>query len=262
MLIGLAMASAAYDALAQGSLTPPGGPGPTMKTLSQVEPRYPISTYGTNLTQSGSYYLTTNLVSSTTSGSAISISADNVTLDLNGFALINTGGAGTSAVGIQLSGVDDVTIRNGTIRGFLRGIYSPSLAAATTIENMRLATNYLRGILLAVGGGLPGTVVRNNVVYSTGGTTVGVADQDVRAIEVVSSMAIIENNFVADVKGKGTGAAYGIYTAGSLDAFVVNNRVSQANYGIRMNAPNEYRDNMTSTCDTNYVGGVDRGNNF
>jgi hypothetical protein len=28
---------------AQGSLTPPGAPAPTMKTLTQIEPRTPIS---------------------------------------------------------------------------------------------------------------------------------------------------------------------------------------------------------------------------
>ena len=31
------------DVMGQGSLTPPGAPGETMKTLAQVEPRTPIS---------------------------------------------------------------------------------------------------------------------------------------------------------------------------------------------------------------------------
>src|SRR5215469_2970325 len=74
---------------AQGVLTPPGAPGPTMKTLAQIEPRIPIST-ATNISNPGSYYLTTNL--NVPSGSGITISANNVTLDLNGFALTgNTG---------------------------------------------------------------------------------------------------------------------------------------------------------------------------
>src|ERR1051325_1091641 len=58
---------------AQGSLTPPGAPGATFKTLSQVEPRFPISDFQTNLTIPGSYYLTTNLVSGTNSNDAINL---------------------------------------------------------------------------------------------------------------------------------------------------------------------------------------------
>src|SRR6516162_6672773 len=61
------------ESLAQGSLTPPGAPAPLFKTLSQVEPRFPISDYQTNLTISGSYYLTTNLFSGPNVNDAINI---------------------------------------------------------------------------------------------------------------------------------------------------------------------------------------------
>lgn len=44
ILIGLGCFSLQIlSADAQGSLTPPGAPGPTMLSLSQVEPRTPIS---------------------------------------------------------------------------------------------------------------------------------------------------------------------------------------------------------------------------
>ena len=39
-------------------------------------------------------------------------------------------------------------------------------------------------------------------------------------------------------------------------------RRRQVDFGIRMNGPNEFRDNFTSNCDTKYVAGTDRGNNF
>src|SRR5438105_5129643 len=38
----------------QGSLTPPGAPAPSMKTLQQVEPRTPISSAPFTITNSGS----------------------------------------------------------------------------------------------------------------------------------------------------------------------------------------------------------------
>jgi hypothetical protein len=73
-------------ASAQGPLAPPGAPAPTMLSLSQVEPRTPITnTTAVTISAPGSYYLTANI--SVTSGSAITITASQVTLDLNGFTI-------------------------------------------------------------------------------------------------------------------------------------------------------------------------------
>ena len=73
---------------AQGSLTPPGAPAPTMKSLAQIEPRTPISSAPFTISVPGSYYLTTNVTVS--AGDAIIIAANNVTLDLNGFTISST----------------------------------------------------------------------------------------------------------------------------------------------------------------------------
>src|SRR4051812_3731428 len=73
---------------AQGSLTPPGAPGASMKSLDQVEARTPITSAAFNISSSGSYYLTTNLYGGSY---GIAVGADNVTIDLNGFALIGPG---------------------------------------------------------------------------------------------------------------------------------------------------------------------------
>ena len=79
-------------AFAQGSLTPPGAPAPTMKSADQIysklDPRTPISSAPFIITNSGSYYLTCNLTVS--SGDAIDINTNGVTLDLNGFIISST----------------------------------------------------------------------------------------------------------------------------------------------------------------------------
>ena len=102
---------------AQGSLTPPGAPAPTMKTLDQIEARTAITNTASlaTISQPGSYYLTHNLTVST--GDGIDINTNDVTLDLNGFTIRSTS-ASASGTGILLNnGWSDITIGNGHIRG-------------------------------------------------------------------------------------------------------------------------------------------------
>lgn len=105
--------------LAQGSLTPPGAPAPTMKSLNQIEPRTPISTLPYTINTPGSYYLTANLQVAVNDG--IVIAANNVTLDLNGFTISsyqNPAATGRAiALGNGSGPVINVTIRNGFIVG-------------------------------------------------------------------------------------------------------------------------------------------------
>ncbi len=121
---------------------------------------YPIT-----ITQPGSYILTSNLVSTSTSVSVIDITSSNVTLDLNGFALIGPQtctGFGTSlscthpsmvADGIKSSGgsYNNITIKNGSVRGFDAGI---AILTGSYFENQIMniqATENNRGITLHSG---------------------------------------------------------------------------------------------------------------
>jgi hypothetical protein len=120
---------------AQGSLAPPGAPAPTMKSLDQIEARTPISTLPFTISTSGSYYLTKNL--SVTTGDAITISVNNVTLDLNGFTLSSSASpAGGTAIAPNGS-LTDITILNGHIVGsFQHGIrYTGALGF---LKNVRI----------------------------------------------------------------------------------------------------------------------------
>jgi parallel beta-helix repeat protein len=113
---------AVVGAASAGDLDPPAGPvGPTMKTLTQIEPRTPVDTLAGDamfvhrITQPGSYYLTGD-VTGASGKTGIGIDADNVTLDLNGFSLIGVSGSG-SGVFVE-NNHTNVTIGNGTVRGW------------------------------------------------------------------------------------------------------------------------------------------------
>lgn len=155
-LLGLASIT---NLFAQGSLTPPGAPALTMKSLDQIEPRTAISSLPYFINNSGSYYFTTNL----SGNSGITIGAGNVTLDLNGFTLQ---GVGSSGNGISIAGnFTNIVIRNGIITGwYQRGVDGYTGSPRNTLyENLTVSANGSQGI-----GADNDSIVRNCRAYANG----------------------------------------------------------------------------------------------
>ena len=100
------------------------------------------------ISSSGFYFIAKDL--SCAGGSpGITITADNVTLDLMGFSLIGPGGT-SGYHGIWMDARTNVEIRNGTVRNFpVYGIYDSNVNGADhRIINIRVKDNYLSGIHL------------------------------------------------------------------------------------------------------------------
>jgi hypothetical protein len=241
-----ATSSQVLTTFAQGSLTPPGGPAPTMKSLAQIEPRTPIASAPFTISAPGSYYLTTNLA--ITSGNAVTINASHVTLDLNGFTISSSDtGADPSGTGILLInsntipgqiGLRDIRIYNGNIAGsytnnsgvwqgagFGSGInFSGSVSPLNIgVRDVSVSGCFNYGILI----GLSSTVVESCTVQSVG--TYGIYASTIsRSTVTFSGNHAIIGQTISECSGNALGAGAGIY------ATTVNHcyGVSQSGEGI------------------------------
>jgi hypothetical protein len=172
------------SSFAQGSLTPPGSPAPTMRSLDQIEARTPISSLPFTINTSGSFYLTKNL--SVSSGDGITIATNQVTLDLNGFS-ISSSASSPSGSGIALSctavgGLKDVTILNGHIAGgfvsvpspafsgFANGISATCIAPPLGVRVAGVTVSDCSSSGINLGTGDVATVVESSLVYNSRGS--------------------------------------------------------------------------------------------
>jgi parallel beta-helix repeat protein len=158
-----------------GDLNPPPGPiTPTMKPLTEIEPRIAINATNTpgdddslfKITESGSYYLTGNIIGE--SGKVgVEIAASGITLDLMGFDLVGVVG---SLDGIIAEPAENIAVRNGSLRDWGDDGVDLSSAAGTRLADLRASGNARVGIRAGNNAVVTGCISRSNV---KGGITTG-----------------------------------------------------------------------------------------
>ena len=139
-----------------------------MRTLDQLdaklEKRTPITALPVNLSRPGSYYVVTNLTAAASSG--ITISTNNVTVDLNGFTLFGPA-SGTSESAVTVTGTrTNITIRNGFFSGWPGSGIGGSALHLCLIEDIGIENVGRTGMFVG-----DGAVVRGCRIVGIGLTT-------------------------------------------------------------------------------------------
>jgi hypothetical protein len=237
----------------------------------------PVNSLPAVISNQGVYCLTGNLATNISSSNAIEISANNVTLDLNGWKVGGqAAGLATLATGIY-SGADNVTIKNGIVRGFYDGIRLTGRGAV--VEDMLIDQNTYGGINVTG----KGSIVRRNQVVDTGGSTksagaYGIAtasngdfveDNEVSGltstggsetgIQLTGNFSTARHNIVTDdARPTGGVDSYGIVSA-AVEVSLVENVISNFSYGIEyadLTGSGIYARNTVTDCDTPYYRGT------
>ncbi len=128
-------------------------------------PGFPVT-----LSVSGSYRLTSNLTVPDANTDGIFVSADEVSIDLNGFAILGpvtcSGGppvtacsASGNGIGIDGAGFNGITVTNGKVRGV--GLYGIDLGKAAQVTGVTVRWAGNSGIVIA-GGTVSGCVLEEN----------------------------------------------------------------------------------------------------
>ena len=176
------------------------------------------------ITTQGTWCLKQDLSTALTSGNAIAINTNNVTIDCNDFKLGGlAAGINTGVNGIYAKDRFNLTVRHCAIRGFFIGLFFDSTNGSSggshTVEDNRAEGNTLVGI--EVHG--DGSVIRRNLSSNSGGTPYTASAYGIAA---VNSVDILDNT-VSDVTASAgaDGFAYGIYTAANANGRINGNGI-------------------------------------
>ena len=182
--------------------------------------RHEVTSLPAVLSSQGVWCLKGDLATSITTGPAITIAANNVTLDCNGFKLGGlAAGASTQAYGVEIAGRGGAAVRRCNIRGFIFGVFANGGRGAIVEDNL-FEGNTVAGVTTV---NTPGVVIRRNLITDTGGST-----SDTGAAGIVTwGEAHVIDNIISGVAGNGIGAniVYGIQ-ANEAEGTFTGNRIA------------------------------------
>jgi len=163
-----------------------------------------VDSVPTTISTQGNWCLRKDLSTAITSGRAIHIDANNVTLDCNGFKVGGlAAGPGSEAKGIFAIDQYNVTIRNCTVRGFQTGIVLAG--GGHLVEDNRIEANLYTGVQASG----DGNIVQRNRILDTGGATGGTTSNG-----FYGQADLVDNTIAGIFTDAPDGNAIGMYVNG------------------------------------------------
>jgi hypothetical protein len=241
-----------------------------------------ITALPATLSEAGVYCLTDDLKLAGSSGTAVTIATDSVTLDLDGHALRSKAAANTTTIGVSVVGRKYFSIVNGTLAGFAQAVYVRSNgdtpAKGGVLANLKVQRSFWNGLSIIC----DGCVVRDNVVTDTvvpetlsgyfanaigvegsGDLIIGNRVYNTASPPGVQAVAFalgttgstISNNFAANAAAT-SDPVYGFLMSGVDDLLVANQAQNLRNCYWLQEQRMKYRDNLSGGCGTAFGGGL------
>lgn len=209
-------------ALALAPIAPPASAAESYDSCTNYIMSLPVT-----INSHGVWCLKGDLATSLSSGAAITVATDKVTIACNEFKVGGLGaGLGTNTYGVLIASRTDVEVRGCNIRGFAVGIYAYG-GESHVIEDNRIEGSRKTGIAVH---SLSSTV-RRNTVSDTGGTTIA----DIRAIAgiwVEDRVEVLDNTVAGVVPASGGGSVTGIFSRDNVGGTITGNRVGGLVLGV------------------------------
>src|SRR5688500_13664955 len=207
-----------------------------------------ITSLPATLSTQGTWCLQDNVSTSISTGAAITVAANNITIDCNDFKVGGlAAGDATNAVGISGNNVLNLTVRHCGIRGFMDGIRLSGTASGALIEHNRFDSNTSSGINIAGSnhqvifnriidtGGRPESVASNGILapasesQTTDNSIVGMTATDINGhvtgVTSTGSASEVARNFVAGLVRPSLGGATGIETGAAINSSIHRNQL-------------------------------------
>ncbi|MBV8279593.1 MAG: hypothetical protein JO170_30610 [Verrucomicrobia bacterium] len=187
------------------------------------------------ITGSGDYELDSDLTAAGTDG--IEVDADNVVIDLKGHTLTFTQSQTKHFNGVLVLSAANVTLRNGTISGFVGGVVLEG--PQNKAQDLQLLNN------ADFGAGMNGNdgVVINCYIIGTGtsGSSTGIVLSD--------------NALGVQVRENQVSECSTAISSTSLGSGIIHNYVANSTLGLNLNGTDVYQGNVVTNCHTAFQGG-------